>query len=75
MRKLTDKVLGIVRKVFEDPQKKKVVTAEIIEKAKPSTLALLAKKKQEVEEINQRKSDMATQEIDNPNKKKGDTSL
>lgn len=41
LRKLTDKVFGIVRKVFENPQKKKAVTAEIVEKAKPSIREML----------------------------------
>ena len=48
LRKITEKVLGIVRKVFEDPQKKKAVTAEIVEKAKPSIREMLEQKKKEV---------------------------
>ena len=59
LRKLTDKVLGIVRKVFEDPQKKKAVTAEIVEKAKPSIREMLEQKKKEaaMQEYNPNRKD------------------
>ena len=52
-------MLGIVRKVFEDPQKKKSVTAEIVEKAKPSIRELLEQKKKEaaMQEYNPNRKD------------------
>ena len=36
LRKIADKVLGIVKKVFDDPDKKKAITSEIAKKGKIS---------------------------------------
>ena len=48
LKKISDRLIGLVKNAFADPQKKKSVTAEIVAKAKPSIAELLQKKKEEV---------------------------
>ena len=48
LRKLSDRLVGLVRKNLADPKRKKSVTDEIAQKARPSIAELLKKKKEEV---------------------------
>ena len=73
LRKISDRLIGIVRNAFSDSQKKKFVTAEIVKKAKPSVAELLQKKKDQVKALDELKKQNS--EINKQNKKRRENSL
>lgn len=48
LRKIADKVLGVIKGMLADPEKKKTVTAEIAEMARPSVMKRLQKMKEQI---------------------------
>lgn len=68
IKRIKDRVISTVKKVFSTKEKKSKFTEEIIEKAKPSTLELLRKHKVRIAEEDAKK-------IHLPKKDRGDISL
>ena len=77
LKKISDRLIGLVKNAFADPQKKKSVTAEIVAKAKPSIAELLQKKKEEVKAQDElkRQNHASKSQAQDQAKKRRETSL